>query len=104
MISKALPLLASLALALPSLHEDILTARAVTIPQGAKWQIEIHSWLDFPESGTIEPADAKVWTLDFWYAIGEDEAGKTVIQNLKVPRHTECPFPFPLFLGPPEMR
>ncbi|KAH6660102.1 glycoside hydrolase superfamily [Truncatella angustata] len=79
----AISLLAGVGLGSPSIRGNGLTARATTIPQGAKWQIEIHDPIDFSGSGAIEPADAKVWTLDLWEAIGEDDDGKTAIQKLR---------------------
>ncbi|KAK9418185.1 putative Glycoside hydrolase superfamily [Seiridium unicorne] len=83
MQSAVLSLFAGIALGSPSPRSHILTPRAVAIPQGAKWQIEIHDPIDFSGSGTIEPADARIWTLDFWETIAKDDDGKTAIQKLR---------------------
>ncbi|KAI1845701.1 hypothetical protein JX265_008684 [Neoarthrinium moseri] len=63
--------------------EASLRRAAATIPQGAKWQIEIHDPLDFSGSGPLAPADAKVWTLDLWNAIKKGDDGKTTVQKLR---------------------
>jgi hypothetical protein len=84
MWSAVISVLTGFALGFPSLRSSGLTSRAVTIPQGAKWQIEIHAPIDFSGTGAVEPADAKVWTLDFWEATSEDDDGTTAIQKLRV--------------------
>ncbi|KAI0136650.1 glycoside hydrolase superfamily [Xylariales sp. AK1849] len=81
--SRLIALLPALTCGSPTWHSIALTSRAVTLPQGAKWQIEIHDPIDFSKTGPIQPADAQVWDLDLWQAIDSDSSGKTAIQKLR---------------------